>query len=678
MPFNLMKFTLFVMLLCAAWVNAKSINALINEESPYLQQHAYNPVDWMPWGEAAFKKAKDENKLIFLSIGYSTCHWCHVMERESFEDTKVAKLLNRYFISIKVDREEHPQIDRYYQQVYRIMSHRTGGWPLTILLTPDRKPFFAATYIPREGRYKQIGLLELLQRAAKLWEKEPARIKKIGDEITTLMKELNKRVKIEHYIKIKDDLSRRFVQSLEESFDWKHGGWGVMPKFPRANTLIALLKIYRLSKDKRALDMAIKTLTSMARGGVYDQIEGGFFRYSTDSKWHIPHFEKMLYTNAELLEAYAIAARVSGKELYKRVATQIVLVMLRHYRDRSGLFYGASDADSLDPKNDKKEEGFYFTFAYDEALEALKLARISDPKKALRNCGITEDGNLLNFRSNPYLPKGKLCAPNVRKALSKLRTKRPYPFIDKKLQASWNALMIHALFVAAQLNVEYGKLALETLKALKRELYHNNELYHQKLPSHTPKVAGLMEDYSFTIAATLDAYEWNGDDRWLKWASRLYNEAKKRFYERGVWFDAQGEFRNPLSLEDGSYRSPLALLADDLLRLAALKESLFYQEDARKILRSQSQILAAYPQASTFGLLAWLADRYGYVVAKTPKDSFKALRNRIYHECSYPFLLVKPTNDIIYQACRIDRCFLYDRNRDRFLEKLIKKLKIKP
>jgi uncharacterized protein YyaL (SSP411 family) len=676
MQYRFLKMALlFVTVL--GWLRAEQANALIHEESPYLQQHAHNPVRWMPWGKAAFEKASREHKLIFLSIGYSTCHWCHVMEHESFEDPKVAALLNRYFVPVKVDREEHPQIDRYYQQVHRIMTRRAGGWPLTILLTPDRKPFFAATYIPREEKYAQPGLLDLLQNAAKLWQKEPERIERIGEEVTTLMQKLSERESASDGVEIKEDLSRRFVEALEQHFDREHGGWGTLPKFPRATTLTALIRIYRLTGDKRALEMAEMTLTAMARGGIYDQIEGAFFRYSTDGKWRIPHFEKMLYTNAELLEAYALAAELTGKPLYRRVVAETVAVLERHYRDGSGLFYGASDADSLDPETQKKEEGFYFTFAYDEALEALKEAKIPQAEKALEECGIGEEGNRIDFRSNPYLKEGAECPAAVRNVLAKLRAKRPYPFIDKKLQASWNALLIHGLFVASDLKPEYGKRALGTLGALKRELYKEGRLYHQKLPGRSPRVPGLMEDYSFTIAAALDAFEWSQDPAWLHWAEALYTEAKKEFHERGAWYDARGSFRNPLSLEGGAYRSPLGVMADSLLRLSVLTEDLKYRQDAREILKRQSRVLAAYPQAAPMGVLAWLADRYGYVVLKIPKKRLHPLRHEILHRTPYPFLLFKAVKESLYQACRVDRCFLYDRDEKRFLEKLARSLKVK-
>jgi len=333
-----MKYFMLLLSLILSFATAGSerpANALIHEESPYLQQHAHNPVHWMPWGEAAFKKAERENKLIFLSIGYSTCHWCHVMEEESFEDPEVAELLNRYFVAIKVDREERPQIDRYYQEVHRLMNRRAGGWPLTILLTPDRKPFFAATYLPKEERYNQPGLLDLLRSAADVWKKKPEEIEKIASRVEKAMKRIATRE--ERFNSAVDaDLAQKFVKSLKQSFDQEYGGWGMEPKFPRAMTLTALLKLYALTKDAEALKMAERSLEAMALGGIYDQVEGGFYRYSTDREWKIPHFEKMLYTNAELLEAYALAARITERPLYRRVVRQTVSVLDRGSPDGFG------------------------------------------------------------------------------------------------------------------------------------------------------------------------------------------------------------------------------------------------------------------------------------------------------------------------------------------------------
>jgi len=672
-------FLLFLPLIVTGMERGGTPNALINEESPYLQQHARNPVHWLPWGRAALEKAKREHKLIFLSIGYSTCHWCHVMERESFEDPEVAKLLNRYFVAIKVDREERPQIDRYYQSVHRLMTRRAGGWPLTILMTPDRRPFFAATYLPKEERYNRPGLLDLLRSAAEVWQKKPEEIESIASRIDGAMRRMRERgesAALSSDMKARR-LAKRFVEALERNFDRKYGGWGMEPKFPRAATLNALLKIYELTGDRRALRMADRSLEAMALGGIYDQVEGGFYRYSTDRKWRIPHFEKMLYTNAELLEAYALAARITGRPLYRRIIRETVAVLERYYRDGSGLFYGASDADSLIPGSGEREEGYYYTYRYDELLPRLQKAGISDPAEALAAYGITENGNFIKFRSNPFLAREGGGNPRVRTILRELRRHRPYPFIDRKLQASWNALLIHGLFAAASVDRRYRKLALKTLESLYAQLYIDGRLYHQKLPGRAPKVPALLEDYSFLIAATLDAYDATGESRWLERAVKLAGAVKAHFYDTKEqrWFDSEGEFRNPLDLEGGAYRSPLAVLADDFLRLALYTGKPDYREQARKILRRDGAILADYPQAAPTGLLAALAEREGYVLLKLPASEFATLRREIEATVGYPFLLFRRVDDSLLQACRIDRCFLYERNATKFVKELKKRLK---
>ncbi|WP_457607823.1 thioredoxin domain-containing protein [Nitratifractor sp.] len=650
----------------------KYTNALIHEESPYLQQHAHNPVQWMPWGKAAFEKARREHKPIFLSIGYSTCHWCHVMEEESFEDPEVARILNRHFVAIKVDREERPQIDSYYQHVYRLLNRRPGGWPLTILLTPDRHPFFAATYIPRNARYGQRGLLDLLQAVAKDWAGNPEEIEAFAAKVQEAMKQ--GRVQKTNQSPVGEDLIHEFLRSLRGSFDPLHGGWAGAPKFPRATTITTLLKLTTLDgNDTGALKMALHTLDKMAKGGIYDQVEGGFFRYSTDARWRIPHFEKMLYTNAELIEAYALAARLTGTASYRRIVRESVEDLLAHYRDPSGLFYGASDADSLDPEKGEKEEGYYYSYDYGDTLEALKKAGVNNAEERMKAYGLEKEGNLPDFRS--HLARRGPVDEDLRKELARLRRGRPYPFIDRKMIPSWNALLAHALFVAAPLDARYGRLGQEIVDAIGRELTLHGRLYHQKLPGKAPKVPALLEDYSFTIDALIDAYEWSFDPRYLHEADRLLSRAKKLFYRQGRWYDAVGAFANPLSLEGGSYRSPLAVLAEDYLRLALLEDRLDYREEARRILRGGAGILRDYPAAAPKAVEVALALQKGYVLVKAPRKELDALRREIRQRLDDPFLLYKASDAPLYQACRIDRCFLYDKDRKRFIEKLTKELR---
>ena len=652
----------------------KPVNALIHEESPYLQQHAHNPVHWMPWGEAAFEKARKENKPIFLSIGYSTCHWCHVMEEESFENPEVAKILNRYFVAIKVDREERPEIDRYYQTVHRLITRRAGGWPLTILLTPDRKPFFAATYIPREEKYGQTGLLKLLKSVAATWSARSAEIRKYAEKVERAVEGIQKGGDQGKVAPEKLQAAERFVHEARDGFDPLHGGWGGAPKFPRAATIVTLLQLGRLpGTDRSAMKMALESLDAMAKGGIYDQVEGGFFRYSTDARWRIPHFEKMLYTNAELIEAYALAARLTEKPEYRRIVRETVEDLLAHYRDRSGLFYGASDADSLDPDKGEKEEGYYFSYDYGDTLEALQKAGFKRVEERMKAYGMSPGGNLPDFRNHLYRT-GKVDL-ELRKALDRLRKDRPYPFIDTKILCSWNALLAHSLFVATPLDDRYRRLGLEVVDSILVNLVRDGRLYHQMLPGKTPRVPALLEDYSFLVSALIDAYEASLNENYLQKAQVFLNKARELFYRKGQWMDAVGNFSNPLNLEGGSYRSALAVLADDYLRLATLAEEPSYQEAAREILERNGAILTEYPTAAPTAVLDSIAMQKGYIVVKGPKEQLPVVKSELEQKLDYPFLLFKAVTDPLYQACRVDRCFVYDKDLGTFEKKLEEILK---
>lgn len=401
----------------------KYTNKLIEEDSPYLQQHAHNPVNWYAWGEEAFLKAKSENKLIFLSVGYSTCHWCHVMEEESFENEDVAKILNKYYISIKVDREEMPHVDKYYQDVHNLLNKRGGGWPLTILLTPERKAFFAATYLPSEEQYGRPGIKSLLLKIQGVFDTDAKKIINSSNEIERILK--NHRESSDEQRLLDASLVSTFVDAVEASFDIEHAGIGVAPKFPHASTVETLLDVYAVSHNEQALELATSMLKAMANGGIYDQIEGGFYRYSVDAKWMIPHFEKMLYTNAEMLSAYAKAYLLTKDEFYKNIVDEVIAFTQVRF-EKESLLYSASDADSL--IGDKKEEGAYFVFEYEETKEYLKTNGYSDAEVniILEYFNITKLGNFEDDSNNPYLSGAKV--PDnlleVKKILTKLRGKK--------------------------------------------------------------------------------------------------------------------------------------------------------------------------------------------------------------------------------------------------------------
>jgi len=648
-------------------------NALIHEDSPYLQQHAHNPVDWMPWGEAAFAKARKEHKLIFLSIGYSTCHWCHVMEHESFENPRLAQYLNAHFVAIKVDREEMPQIDRYYQNVYQLMHRRGGGWPLTIIMTPDRKPFFSGTYIPLEAKYGSAGLWDVLRRIVDLAGKDPRQIEEVGTTVLEGMKQMDQAGRSQKKVPLNSQLAKKFVSEVAARFDARNGGIGKAPKFPHASTITVLLQIYRLTGDKKAFKMATSMLDHMARGGIYDQIEGGFYRYSTDGRWMIPHFEKMLYTNAELIEAYANGYALSKNERFLDVIERCVEnIKERFYKD--GLFFSASDADS------EGEEGKYFLIKYDKAKNALKKAGFSKGEidEALGYFGIFElDGNFEAEFTNPYITSDKKPKrlDEVKKILKELRADVKYPFIDYKVQTSWNALYIRSLLKASKLTeLDYTKDALSSLDTLLKTLYIDGELYHQVILGKKPKVKGYLEDYAFLISALIEAYESSFKERYLKIAQTLQEEAVKKFYKDGVWHMSSDGFLLEAELYDSSYRSALAVMIEDILSLGVLKESnklfSFGVESLKRSAKELNSHPLNFPYATKVSLEATLSP----VIVKSNLKNLQEFKKRI-PRIKYPFILTKPSNDEKFLACKIDRCFSVQKSVDEVISDIETKAK---
>lgn len=436
-------------------------NRLKNEHSPYLQQHADNPVDWYPWGDEAFEKARKENKAIFLSIGYSSCHWCHVMEHESFEDNITAEILNKNFVAIKVDREERPDIDKHFQEVYQLMNQRPGGWPTSIFLTAEQKPFYSATYIPPEPRYGMMSFSSLLEVIADKYKNEKTLLTEKADEILRFLNPKEDKIQA---TKLDLTIIDRMADQAKQLFDSEHGGFNKAPKFPQSSTLDILLDVYRITGDKETLNMALFSLSSMAKGGLRDLVEGGFCRYSTDNEWLVPHFEKMTYDNALLSEVYLKAYHVSANKFYKDVAFETIDFMMEKMSE-DGLFYSASDADT------EGEEGKYFVYNYDKALKSFEKAGIPTKEHAAlaKALHITKEGN---FEGKNIVRVDDPTHPNIPyydeaiEALLKRREKRVYPFIDKKVIVSWNAMMIKSLFKASRVDKKYLKIAIKSLDAL--------------------------------------------------------------------------------------------------------------------------------------------------------------------------------------------------------------------
>ena len=645
---------------------AQHTNHLINEESPYLQQHAHNPLQWYPWGKEAFTKAKKENKLIFLSIGYSTCHWCHVMEKESFENEQIAAHINQHFISIKIDREEMPHVDKYYQDLHYLLNKRGGGWPLSIILTPDMEPFFAATYIPSRPKYGQRGIVEMFDILYDAFINRHDEVRRSVASIKQAMKSTKDGAK-QNAVTLSHELITQFVEMSKQNFDTQNGGFSQAPKFPHASALETLLDVYTITHNKEALDMALFSLDKMRSGGIYDQIEGGFYRYATDEKWLIPHFEKMLYTNAELLPAYAKAYQITGDEKYQHTVEELVAYSKNRALDEN-MLYSASDADS------DGEEGKYFVFTYDDSFKDLRDNGFSDEeaKNVLKYFDISKKGNFEHQLSNPQVIPLQIDATRMneaKKILQKNRARKNYPFVDKKILTAWNAMFISGLYTAKE-----NTYATSLLEALIKNLYIDATLYHQKLPHTMPTKKALFEDYSFLITALLAGFNATSDDKYLVLAQTLTHEAIKKFYIDATWYLSDDDFKTPAEIDDNSYKSHLANMIANLYTLAVLTDDQELQDLANHSLEGISFTLSRYPSAYPWALRTYMLKTYGAVVIKSQEtDKAKEV-----FAGSYPFLNYKAWRETNHQACKIDVCFAYDKDMKTLKKKVQEGLNIAP
>ncbi|WP_041957895.1 thioredoxin domain-containing protein [Sulfurospirillum arsenophilum] len=567
-------------------------NELIHEDSPYLLQHAHNPVNWMAWSEKALLKAKNENRLIFLSIGYSTCHWCHVMERETFEDEVSAKLLNDSFVSIKVDREEMPDLDKYYQDVHYLLTKRSGGWPLSIIMTPQQQVIFAGTYLPPQSQQGRMGFRELTSFIKGKFDDEYEEVQKSAQSIEAAIKHYERSFEQKQSIE-KSEVVEAFVNNVKASYDDVSKGVGSAPKFPHASTWNALLDIYMQTKNLEALYMSEDALSAMAQGGINDQIEGGFYRYSVDESWIIPHFEKMLYTNAELIEVYAKLYTLTQKPLFKEVVDRTIEAMDERFL-KEGLYLSASDADS------EGEEGKYFVFSFSEAKEALLKGGLNDVevKEVMDYFGITKFGNFEHQSTNPVITCNEKPErlDDAIAILKEVRQKVAYPFIDTKILTSWNALMVTALFEAGKI-----EKAKSVLCALLNTLHVNTVLYHQIVLGGSLKVEALLEDYAFVIESLLRGYEHTKEARYLDLAKKLSHEAEHKFYKEETWYLSDKAFRAKAVLEDNSYKSPLSTMIKNLFELAKIEDDTALFIRAKDMLESFGagiqKYAHAYPEA---------------------------------------------------------------------------------
>ena len=625
-------------------------NRLAKEDSPYLQQHKDNPVDWWPWCDEAFERAEKENKAIFISIGYSSCHWCHVMEEKVFEDAECAKNLNEGFIAIKVDREERPDIDKYYQEVHLLLNRRAGGWPTSIFCTPQNKPFFAGTYIPPEsnaGSIEGMGFKELTKLITNKVKAMDEKLFENADEIEGF---LNHPEHPKEATVLKEDFYKNFMLQAKNNYDTRNGGFSTKPKFPHAATLNTLLIIDRLYNDKAAKAMVETTLTNMTKGGMYDLVDGGFCRYSVDEKWLVPHFEKMLYDNALLCGIYSEAYKTYNNDNYLKIAKEVANFWL-HFMSEDGLFYSASDADS------EGAEGTYFTYSYEEVYTVLAQNGYNNAQEMCQEMNISHHGN---FEMGQNIVRFEKEIPSwfgeVKILLQNLRAKREYPFIDKKVQTSWSAMMINSLFKLGTIDCVYKEKAIQSLDKLLDTMFLDGKLYHTTLIHKEPKVEAFLEDYAFLSQALLTAFKYTQNELYLIHAQRFINKALEEFYDKGLWNFSAGEFAVKAETTDTTYTSSVSVMVDALLTLGTLLEDEKYTHFAFKTMEYNSYELGRKPIYYPFMLVQALRYVKGDRIIKTTTQNIQngALASKALR---YPFTLFKVSKEDGFMICGEKSCF---------------------
>jgi hypothetical protein len=585
-------------------------NRLIAEKSPYLQQHAHNPVDWYPWGEEAFEKARAENKPIFLSIGYSTCHWCHVMERESFEDVETASMMNNLFVNIKVDREERPDVDSVYMTAAQAISG-SGGWPLSAWLTPDLEPFYVGTYFPPRSAYGRPGFRDALASLHHAWTSERDKVDRSAKAIMRAVRKssvIAPAADAPNAVADPAPLVERCMAQLESSYDPNNGGFSAAPKFPRPAILEFLLRCHSERGDRKALDMAVHTMRRMAAGGMYDQLGGGFARYSVDAEWRVPHFEKMLYDQGQLVAIYADAYRITRDEGLARTIRHTVEYLERDLMHPSGAFYSAEDADS------EGEEGTFYVW---RRIELQELLTDQEFDAVRQYYGITDEGNfehgknVLHTSATPEqvalrlgvsVDDVKVLLDSARATLFAEREKRPRPHRDEKILTSWNGLMISGLARASAALDEprFAELACRAADYLIETMNVGGRLMH-RLKDGEVKFDGYLEDYAFFAAGLIDLYEATFDAKYLREADRLVRQAGELLWDEpaGGYFMTGGDDASVLvrskSDHDGAEPSGNSVMAMNLLRLGRLFYDAGLTDRAERTIGLFAARVAEYP-----------------------------------------------------------------------------------
>ncbi len=596
-----------------------ALNHLKETNSPYLLQHATNPVAWYPWSEEAFSRARTENKPIFLSIGYSSCHWCHVMAHESFEDHEVAEILNRSFICIKVDREERPDIDATYMSFAQAMTG-AGGWPLTIVMTPDKEPFFAATYIPKTRQFGRRGLTEILEEIETLWQKNNAGVRDSAEKLRAAM---GKETAHAPEGTFSGDEVHTAFKELSDTFDEQYGGFGIAPKFPSPHTIVFLLKYWKFTGNTDARRMAEKTLDAMITGGICDHIDGGFHRYSVTRDWRTPHFEKMLYDQAMILYAYTEGWRATGNEIYKRVAEDTAVYLITKMQAEEGGFFSAEDADS------DNAEGAAYIWTYEELREAAgeyadEVVALFDIRKrgnpAEDMHGIPPGKQTLAFRSpdaaNRWYTSENRTA--IRQKLRETRNRRPPPFRDEKILTDWNGLCIGALASAGAAldHPEYIRAAEKAAGSLPyTDGGQKRELLHSRFAGISSGAAPL-DDYAFVLRGYIMLYEATFDAAWLEKAQNLTTILSEKFRApHGAYYLTADGAETPLIRQkiiyDGALPSGNSMLAVSLVLFARITAETTYEEDAIRIFGAFAPEILHAPSAYCHLLSAYLHSESG-------------------------------------------------------------------
>ncbi len=613
--------------------------------------HAGDPVEWHTWSKETFELARRLERPLFVSIGYSTCHWCHVMQRESFQNEEIAALLNSSFVAVKVDKEELPHIDNYFQQIYKRRYGKNGGWPLNVFMTPQKEVFYISGYIPPRKKNSQEGLSRLLPRLAKLYRQSSALKRAVASfQRTDTIMQANSSA-----LGSLKKMRNRLLAEYDDIF----GGFGESVKFPQAQKLALMLDLALLLNDKELFEAFYHTLDVMATQGIYDSVEGGWFRYSVDASWEIPHFEKMLYTQAEMIALYARAYRYSKKALYKEVVIQTVAMLQEHFKAPNDLYYSAVDAQS------DHREGAYYLF---EKRDILRLLHDDPNKKELtRHFGGFEE----NFGPYVHLVRQSTKQPPgygaFMKKLRALRHKHPYPFVDKKIILSWNAMLAEALLEASSIDEAYALQGYAMLHRLKELFMKEGVLYHYAINGRPATQAGeLLEDYAAFVHALLKAYETSLEYTYLGVAQYLFERSRNRFYKNGMLYAAtSGNYA--ASKSDRYHVSEYSLFLHNAAILAHIKEQRALYGFVQKELPKHSKGV----QTPALLRLSVMMHSTVYVLRNT-KNSLLAASKRI-AKIRYPYLLVDVGREAVWSLCSIKQCFIHSKRFEdvsEFLEKM--------